>query len=576
MIATKPMVDTNILVYAHNQDSPFYPQAKTLIADLINANGFFISALVLHEFFSVITDKRKVENPLDSEEALSIINDLNYSKCIELLRADESSFFSWCQSIKIDIKKFEIYDAFIAYTMLNNNIGRLYTNNTKDFKKFDFIQAINPFSSEEPEESFPGHARTPEPPNTHTLMIPYGRQSISEQDVAAVCSVLRSDFLTQGPGVPEFEQAIAEYCGAKHGTAVNSGTSALHAACLALGLGPGDTLWTTPITFAASANCGLYCGADVDFVDIDPYTYNISVSALEAKLTSAKKNGKLPKIVVPVHMCGQSCDMQAIHALSLQYGFHIIEDASHAVGGRYQNEPVGCCRYSDITIFSFHPVKIITTGEGGMAVTNDPKLAERMELLRSHGITRDPKSEVGSRKSDIGLQTSDLGPRTPAYYYEQIALGHNYRMTDIQAALGISQIKRLDKFVARRRELAKRYDELLVDLPVKVPWQHPDGSSAWHLYVIRLNLEKASLDRRQVFEYLRKKGIGVNVHYIPVHTQPYYQRLGFAWGMFPEAEKYYQAALTLPLFPAMTEEEQDRVVDVLKRILPTKHTEGHG
>ncbi len=437
--------------------------------------------------------------------------------------------------------------------------------------------------------------------------IPYGKQSITQDDIDAVIEVLRSDFLTQGPKVPEFELKVADYCCAKHAVAVNSATSALHIACLALGLSPGDTLWTSPITFVASANCGLYCGAEVDFVDIDPGTYNMSPEVLEQKLQLAKESGKLPKIVVPVHMCGQSCDMQAIHDLSQKYGFKIIEDASHAIGGRYQNKPVGCCKYSDITVFSFHPVKIITTGEGGMALTNREELAKRMRLLRSHGITREISEDGKLRAQSIEHPTPNImhqsSPKSsqypntstfqhfnfstsqpfnsstnqpPGWYYEQIDLGFNYRMTDIQAALGISQMKRLDEFVARRRELAKRYDRLLGNLPLKTPWQHPDGNSAWHLYVIRLDLEKTSLDRRQVFKYLRKNGIGVNVHYIPVHTQPYYQRLGFDWGMFPDAEKYYQAALTLPLFPTMREGDQDRVVEALKRILPTEHTEGHG
>ncbi|WP_028573665.1 UDP-4-amino-4,6-dideoxy-N-acetyl-beta-L-altrosamine transaminase [Desulfonatronovibrio hydrogenovorans] len=423
-------------------------------------------------------------------------------------------------------------------------------------------------------------------------MIPYGKQQIDQSDIDAVVEVLKSDFLTQGPMVPRFEQTIARYCGVGDAVAVNSGTSALHIACLALDLGPGDTLWTSPITFVASANCALYCGAKVDFVDIDPATYNMSPEALEEKLKQARESKSLPKVVVPVHMCGQPCNMEAIHALAQEYDFRVIEDACHALGGKYKQEPIGNCRYSDITIFSFHPVKIITTGEGGMAVTNDQTLAERMELLRSHGITRNVTTYGSMGVRESGSKThpyahTPIPPYTntpkhpyidtpkPAYYYEQIDLGFNYRMTDIQAALGISQMKRLDQFVARRSQLAARYDELLSDLPVTTPWQHPNGSSAWHLYVVRLDLEKMNLTRRQVFEYLRKKGIGINVHYIPVHTHPYYQAMGFEWGMFPESEKYYQEAITLPLFPAMTEKEQDRVVDALKRILPTEHTEGH-
>ena len=381
-------------------------------------------------------------------------------------------------------------------------------------------------------------------------MIPYGRQTISQADIDAVIEVLRSDFLTQGPKVPQFEKTVADYCGASHGVAVNSGTSALHIACLALNLGPGDILWTSPITFVASANCALYCGAGVDFVDIDPKTYNLCPQALEQKLAAAAKAGKLPKVVVPVHLCGQPCDMAAIHALSEKYGFRIIEDASHAIGGRYKNEPIGNGRYSDITVFSFHPVKLITTGEGGMAMTNDPTLAQKMERLRSHGITRDPEQ----------MTHPPHGP----WYYQQIELGFNYRMTDIQAALGISQMDRLDEFVETRRRLAARYDRLLVDLPVTTPWQHPDGATAWHLYVIRLDPEKTAQNHRLVFDYLREKQIGVNLHYIPVHLQPWYQRMGFEEGMFPEAEKYYQGAITLPLFPEMIQEQQDRVAESLR------------
>lgn len=380
-------------------------------------------------------------------------------------------------------------------------------------------------------------------------MIPYGRQDVTQADIDAVVEVLRSDYLTQGSVVPRFEQAVADYCRAVHGVAVNSGTSALHIACLALDLGPGDWLWTSPITFVASANCGLYCGARVDFVDIDPHTYNLSPDALEAKLAVAEREGRLPKVVVPVHLCGQSCDMAAIHDLSRRYGFRVLEDASHAIGGRYRGEPVGCCRYSDITVFSFHPVKIITTGEGGMAVTNDAALAEHMRRLRSHGITRDP---------DLMLQEPD-GP----WYYQQIELGFNYRMTDIQAALGLSQLDRIDDYVARRAALAKRYDDQLAGLPVTTPWQHPGGESGWHLYVVRLQSGECEIPHRRVVDTLRDEGIGVNLHYIPVHTQPYYRDLGFRDGAFPAAERYYAEAISLPLYPGMTESMQDSVVAAL-------------
>jgi UDP-4-amino-4,6-dideoxy-N-acetyl-beta-L-altrosamine transaminase len=384
-------------------------------------------------------------------------------------------------------------------------------------------------------------------------VIPYGRQEINRSDIDSVVTVLQSDFLTQGPQVPLFERIVADHMGAKHALAVNSATSALHIACLALGLGSGDWLWTTPVTFVASANCGLYCGAQVDFVDIDPITYNLSLQALEVKLIGAEKEGKLPKVLVAVHLCGEPCDMAAINALGQKYGFKIIEDASHAIGGKYKGEFIGNCRYSDITVFSFHPVKIITTAEGGMVLTNSDSLAIEMALLRSHGITRD---------KDQMTQTPD-GP----WYYQQIRLGFNYRMTDLQAALGVSQMQRLDAFVARRHELASRYDKLLTNLPLTTPQRDPSNYSALHLYVIRLQLEKLSKTHCQVFEALREQGIGVNLHYIPVHIQPYYQHMGFKEGDFEQAEQYYAEAISLPLYHALTETEQDLVVQSLKLVL---------
>ncbi len=377
-------------------------------------------------------------------------------------------------------------------------------------------------------------------------MIPYGRQDIDQDDVEAVVRVLRSDFLTQGPAVPAFEKSVAAYCGARHALAVNSATSALHIACLALGIGKGDVVWTSPITFVASANCALYCGARVDFVDIDPRTYNLSVVRLAEQLADAEKEGRLPKAVVAVHFSGKSCDMAGIHALSQRYGFRIIEDASHAIGARYEDAPVGNCRYSDITVFSFHPVKIITTGEGGMALTNDASLAQKMSLLRSHGITRNPEEMT---------QTPD-GP----WYYQQIDLGFNYRMTDIQAALGLSQMTRLQVFTATRLALAKRYDEFLTDLPVVTPWQHPDGNSANHLYVIRLKLDEIQVSHKQVFQSLRDNGIGVNLHYIPIYMQPYFRGMGFDPNKFEEANRYYAEAISLPMYTGLTEEQQQRVV----------------
>ncbi len=384
-------------------------------------------------------------------------------------------------------------------------------------------------------------------------MIPYGRQEITDADLQAVADVLRSDFLTQGPAVPAFEAAVAGYVGAGHAVAVNSATSALHIACLALGLASGDIVWTSPITFVASANCALYCGASVDFVDIDPATFNLSVSALEAKLGLASVQGRLPKIVIPVHMCGQSCDMEAIYRLSKKYGFRVIEDASHAIGGRYRGESIGNCRYSDITVFSFHPVKIITSAEGGMALTNNPALAQAMELLRSHGITRNPTL----------MTQPDEGP----WYYQQLELGFNYRMTDLQAALGLSQMSRLDDYVSRRHELVRRYNETLANLPLSLPWQHPDTFSSFHLYIVRLHPRYAGNGRRDVFELMRAKGVGVNVHYIPVHTQPYYRNMGFAVGDFPEAERYYAEVLSLPLYPSLSADDQDHAVRSLEEAL---------
>ena len=380
--------------------------------------------------------------------------------------------------------------------------------------------------------------------------IPYGRQSISDEDIQAVVDVLRSDFLTHGPAVPAFERAVASYCGAQHAVAVNSGTSALHIACLVLGVGSGDVVWTSPITFVASANCALYCGAQVDFVDIDRRTYNLSVDRLTQKLEQAEMAGRLPKVVIPVHLSGQPCDMAGIHALRQRYGFKVIEDASHAIGGKYQGDPIGNGRYSDITVFSFHPVKVITTAEGGIALTNNVQLAKRMMLLRSHGITRDP----------LEMTHASEGP----WYYQQIDLGFNYRMTDLQAALGLSQMKQLDAFVAKRHTIARRYNELLAGLPITAPWQHPDGYSGMHLYIIRLKLNGIRKTHREVFESLREAGIGVNLHYIPVHRQPYYEQLGFKPGLCSEAERYYGEAISLPMYPGLTEEQQDEVVAALR------------
>ena len=382
--------------------------------------------------------------------------------------------------------------------------------------------------------------------------IPYGRQTITEADIAAVVEVLRSPFLTQGPVVPAFEQAVAVKVCARYGVAVNSATSALHIACLALGLGPGDQLWTSPITFVASANCALYCGATVDFVDIEPATGLMNVAALQTKLEQAKRDGTLPKVVVPVHLAGSSCDMAAIGALAKRYGFAVLEDASHAIGGRYQGEPVGNCRHSAITVFSFHPVKIITTGEGGLATTNDPKLALRMAELRSHGIVREAER----------FERPAAGP----WVYEQQQLGFNYRITDIQAALGLSQLQRLDYIVAERNRQLQCYRELLADLPVQL-LEVPEGVlSSVHLAVIRLQQATAAR-HRDVFEGLRAAGIGVQLHYTPVHLQPYYRVLGFAEGLYPQAEDYASSAVSLPIYPGLKDQEQQYVANALVKIL---------
>ena len=385
------------------------------------------------------------------------------------------------------------------------------------------------------------------------MPIPYGRQEITDDDIEHVLQVLHSEWITQGPIVPQFEQQVAQYCQAQYGVAVNSATSALHIACLALGLGEGDWLWTSPITFVASANCGLYCGAKIDFVDIDPETYNLCPKALEQKLIAAEKSGRLPKVVIPVHMAGQSCDLKSIDALAKKYHFKIIEDASHAIGGQYLNQPIGQCRFSDITVFSFHPVKIITSGEGGMAVTNNKQYVDKMGQLRQHGITRDPNQ----------MTKEPDGP----WYYQQTDLGFNYRLSDIHAALGLSQLKRLDQYVTIRQALAARYTELLADLPISLPLQHADCYSAFHLYIIRVDLKKNTASHLEVFKLLTEKDIGVNLHYIPVHLQPFYQRMGFKLGDFPNAESYYQQAMTLPLYPTLTHQQQDQVIAALTEAL---------
>jgi UDP-4-amino-4,6-dideoxy-N-acetyl-beta-L-altrosamine transaminase len=385
-------------------------------------------------------------------------------------------------------------------------------------------------------------------------MINYSRQEITEEDITEVEKVLRSDFLTQGPAVPKFEQSVANYCGASHAIAVNSATSALHIACLALDLGPGDWLWTSPNTFVASANCGRYCGADIDFVDIDTKTYNMSVDALSEKLIQAKKLGKLPKIVVPVHFSGQPCDMPAIYELSKHYGFKIIEDASHAIGASYNKIKVGSCTHSDITVFSFHPIKIITTAEGGMVLTNNKDIADKVFRLRTHGITSD-ETKMEER------------PKDEIWNYQQIDLGFNYRMNDIQAALGLNQMKRLDQYIKRRHEIAKHYDNALKNLPLVTPWQSQGNYSSYHLYPILIEENLIQKKQRQVYDQLIKNNIAVNLHYIPVHRQPYYENLGFKKNDFPQAENFHRKALSIPMYAILKDDQQKYVVETLKKVM---------
>jgi UDP-4-amino-4,6-dideoxy-N-acetyl-beta-L-altrosamine transaminase len=382
------------------------------------------------------------------------------------------------------------------------------------------------------------------------MNIPYGRQNISKKDIQAVVEVLKSDYITQGPVVPEFEDRIAKYCGVKYAICVNSATSALHLACLALGIKNGDNVWTSPISFVASANCALYCGANIDFIDIDPITFNISVEMLETKLKKAEEGGKLPKLVIPVHLCGQSCDMEAIHNLSKKYGFKIIEDGSHAIGGSYKGMKIGNCKFSDAVVFSFHPVKIITTGEGGVVLTNDDQVKNKLAQLRSHGIIREAKC----------MEHQPMG----SWYYEMQSLGYNYRMSDLQAALGLSQISRLDDFVNERNRLAEEYDSMITHPEITKPVVSKNCKSAYHLYVIRLSGKTTQMTQAIVFDRMKASGIGVNLHYIPIYRHPYYSQFKFNPREFPQAEKYYSEAITIPIFPCLSASQQKQVVATLQ------------
>ena len=384
-------------------------------------------------------------------------------------------------------------------------------------------------------------------------MIPYGKQDVSQDDIDAVVDVLKSDYLTQGPIVPKFEKSLSDFTKAKYSVVVNSATSALHIACKALEVSPGDMVWTSAITFVASANCALYCGANVDFVDIDSNSYNICIESLTKKLELARLSGNLPKVLIPVHLSGQSCDMKSIFELSKEYGFAIIEDASHAIGGMYTDEPVGNCKFSDIAVFSFHPVKIITSGEGGAAMTNNPKLDQKMRLFASHGITRN--TELMENVPD--------GP----WYYEQLSLGSNYRMTELQAALGLSQMSRINSFIQKRHQIAKRYNDELKHLPLTLPAQGNEHYSSYHLYIIRLKLDAIQKSHKEIFEELRHEGLGVNLHYIPVYHHPYFKKLGFKKGYCSEAENYYREAISIPIYFGLSDELQDQAIETILKVL---------
>ncbi len=375
-------------------------------------------------------------------------------------------------------------------------------------------------------------------------MIPYSRQSINENDINEVIKVLKSEMITQGPIVEKFEKTICSYTSSNYSVLTNSATSALHISCLALGLSKGDILWTSPNSYVASANVGLLCNAKVDFVDIDPENYNMCPTALSIKLKNAEKLGQLPKIVMPVHFAGQSCDMIKIKKLSEKYGFKIIEDASHAIGGSYNNTKIGSCRFSDITVFSFHPVKIITTAEGGCAITNNEEIFEKLKLLSSHGVTRNPKF-MAEKNSD-------------KWVYDQISIGFNYRMSDMNAALGLSQLLRIDCFLKKRNKIAKKYFQQLKNIDLKLPKQEDYNLSAFHLFPIQVK------NRKRIYELFHQNDIKVNVHYRPIHTQPFWQKRGFKSGLFPNSEFYYSQAISLPIFYDLNDELQDNVIKILQ------------
>lgn len=537
--------DTNCLVYLTDTNSDYYQSTLALYRQAVADQKLALCDIVFIEFFQVITNSAKVRKAWTPAQAVEFIQNLILTAS-EVHYYDKDLFWIMLKGVQQhEIRKYAIYDHMIYELMKKNAVNEIVTVNKKDFEKYEFIKDIIV-----PEKVDTDDNRTISQNN----FIPYGKQSITEEDINAVTEVLRSDFLTQGPKIPEFEQAVADYCVSQYGVAVSSATAALQLAYSALDLGPGDELWSSPITFVATSNAAFYCGASVDFVDVEPDTGNLSVEKLAQKLAERQATGgKLPKVVAPVHLGGLSCDMQSIAELARQYGFKVVEDASHAIGGSYQGAKVGSCTYSDIAVFSFHPVKVMTTGEGGMALTNDKGLADAMERLRSHGVTRE----------------SGLMDRTPhgAWYYQQIELGYNYRMTEMQASLGLTQLKRLDEFVRRRNELADRYDELLADLPFSLPGRRRRIYSAFHLYAVRIGPKESSISRKELFDKLRGAKIGVQIHYIPVHTQPYYQKLGFADKSWPVAEGYYDQVISLPLYFSLSEKDQDRVVEEINRLV---------
>ena len=532
---SKPMVDTNILVYAHNQDSPYFTQAKSLLVDLIDKGGFSINTLILFEFFAVITNGRKVEAPLSSETALCVIDDMIESKNIDVLHVnDDYDFFQWLKNYIKTTKRYQIYDASIAYAIFQNEVTELYTNNIKDFKKFNFIEAINPFSSSAL-RCAPCASR----------MIPYARQSIDEQDIAAVCKVLRSDWLTTGPKILEFEQAVADYVGAKYAVAVSNGTAALHAAMYAIGIGSDDEVIIPPMTFAATANCVVFQGGTPVFADVDSDTLLLDPAKVEEKIT--EKTGA----IIGVDYAGHPCDWDRLREITDRYKLTLVADGCHTLGAEYKGEKVGAI--ADMTVFSFHPVKHITTGEGGMITTDDEDLANRMRLFRNHGIVSDFR--------DREIQGS--------WFYEMAGLGYNFRLTDIQCTLGSSQLKKLPDFLARRRKIAKIYDDTFDELERISPLAvRDDVLHAYHLYIVRVSTDKCQGNRDQIFKKLRENGIGVNVHYIPVHLHPYYRKcFETRPGLCPVAEKAYDEIISLPMFPGMTDDDVEKVIKAVKKVM---------